>query len=202
MFVSLRRFEPEDLAYLKVWRRNIDSDRYMASLKPLRFAENGFGGWGRAYVWFVIVAGGTDVGAVWIDRRRRHPHQGVLGIVIGHTERLGRGIGRQAVMQALFRARGILGIHSVRLTVRQSNARAVRCYLKCGFSVTGKGIKPMEDGDKVPFYRMERRMVDIPGGVSRAVGNSSHPLFTSCAGGCPCSGRLCRTTFRSGSDVN
>jgi len=199
--VTLRRFGPADLDYLQTWRRNIDSDRYMASLKPLRFSESGFGGWGRSYVWFVIVAGGTDVGAVWIDRRRNHPGQGVLGIVIGHTERLGRGIGRQAIMQALFRARGILGFDSVRLTVRQSNNRAVHCYRRCGFRVTGSGIKPMEDGDKVPFYRMERRMLDIPGGASRVVGIGSHPVFTSCAGGCPCAGRLC---LRSGSvpDVN
>lgn len=201
MAVTLRRFGPADLDYLQTWRRNIDSDRYMASLKPLRFSESGFGGWGRSYVWFVIVAGGRDVGAVWIDRRRRHPGQGVLGIVIGHTERLGRGIGRQAILQALFRARGILDFDLVRLTVRQSNTRAVRCYRRCGFRVTGRGIKPMEDGDKVPFYRMERRMLDIPGGASRVVGIGSHPVFTSCAGGCPCAGRLC---LRSGSvpDVN
>lgn len=201
MAVTLRRFGPADLDYLQTWRRNIDSDRYMASLKPLRFAESGFGGWGRSYVWFVIVTGGIDVGAVWIDRRRRHPGQGVLGIVIGHIERLGRGIGRQAIMQALFRARGILGFDSVRLTVRQSNTRAVRCYRRCGFEITGRGIKPMEDGDKVPFYRMERRMLDIPGGASRVVGIGSHPVFTSCAGGCPCAGRFCLRSG-SGSDVN
>lgn len=165
MKVALRRFLAEDLPALDSWRSDIDSDRYMERLSPASFDSSGFEGWGLDYVWYMISVDGTDVGGIWFDSKRTNRSIAVMGIVIGRTDSLGRGIGRIAISQAIPAARKILGFDTVRLHVRQTNSRAMACYRKCGFVVTGEGAKLLEDRGKVPFFRMEL----YPGRVAAAV---------------------------------
>jgi len=155
MRTSLRRFEESDLPSLERWRAEIDSDRYMERLSPVSFDSSGFEGWGLDYVWYAIEVDGSTVGGIWFDIKRNDRSIGVMGIVIGRAESLGRGIGRRAIAKAIPAARRILGFDTVRLHVRRTNPRAISCYLGCGFVVTGEGSKLLEDRGKVPFYRME-----------------------------------------------
>lgn len=155
MELTLRRFTESDLHHLPSWSEEIGSDQYMERLRPVSFDSSGFEGWGRDYAWYVICADGQDIGCVWIESRRTNGAIGILGIMIGRGEFLGRGLGRAAIEAAIPAARELLGFDVVRLHVRQSNLRAIACYGKCGFVVTGEGAKPYEDGDKIPFYRME-----------------------------------------------
>jgi RimJ/RimL family protein N-acetyltransferase len=171
MELTLRRFTEDDLQYLPSWREEIGSDRYMERLRPVSFDSSGFEGWGRDYVWSVICADGRDVGCIWIESRRNNSSIGILGIIIGRSGFLGRGLGRAAIEAAIPAAREMLGFDVVRLHVRRSNLRAIACYGKCGFVVTGEGAKPYEDGDKVPFYRMELFLGPCEtGGGSRRTG--------------------------------
>jgi RimJ/RimL family protein N-acetyltransferase len=57
-----------------------------------------------------------------------------LQIRIGIASHHGRGAGRQAVRALLDVAFGELGLREVRLHVFESNLRAIRCYLACGFA--------------------------------------------------------------------
>lgn len=42
----------------------------------------------------------------------------------------------------------------VRLNVRKSNLRAIRCYEKCGFRIGGEGQKKTKDGTINEYYQM------------------------------------------------
>lgn len=156
MRVTLRRFTAGDLPGLDRWRAEIDSDRFMERLSPVGFDSTGFEGWGLDYAWYVIEVDGTPVGGIWFDIKRTNKTIGVMGIVIGRVDSLGRGIGRRAIALAVPMARRVLGFDTVRLHVRKSNARAISCYRNCGFVATGEGAKLLEDRGKVPFFRMEK----------------------------------------------
>lgn len=155
MHVALRKFVEADLPSLDLWREGISADRYMEKLAPTAFESAGLAGWGTEFVWYVISADGLDVGCVWIESKKNQRNVGILGIVIGRPDFLGRGVGRDAVRKAVIQGRLFLGYDIVRLHVRQLNERAIACYANCGFVVTGEGTRAHEALGKVPFYRME-----------------------------------------------
>lgn len=166
MFLSLRKFVEADLPALDEWRREISAEQYMEKLAPMAFETSGFEGWGIDYAWFVIQVDGADVGCVWIENKKNQSNIGILGIIIGRLDSLGKGIGRRAIRMAIEQARPLLGFDIVRLHVRQSNARALACYTNCGFVVTGEGSKAHEALGKLPFYRMELFLDMVPAAKS------------------------------------
>lgn len=62
---------------------------------------------------------------------------GKIGIFIGEHEFLGKGFGADAIKTMLEFCFNSLNLHSVRLSVFEDNERAVSCYTKCGFTITG-----------------------------------------------------------------
>ena len=156
MILHLRRFEESDFTQLGNWARAVSADNYMQKVTPLNVESiDDLDNWGINYVWFAIVVDDTAIGGVWIDKRRPNDTLGILGILIGCPEKLGKGIGRQAISMAIAKAQTILGITQVRLTVRKTNERAIKAYRSVGFEVSGKGSTTLETGLVVPFYRME-----------------------------------------------
>jgi RimJ/RimL family protein N-acetyltransferase len=105
--------------------------------------------------WYVIVCNGDDVGSVWLEKENIEENFVQLGIIIGHEDLFGKGIGRKAI--GLVMQESKLFIHSpkVRLNVRQSNIRAQACYSSCGFRVVRKGIKTNSHGERIEFLTME-----------------------------------------------
>jgi len=156
MNLSLRRFEENDLPQLQGWSNAVGSYRYMQKVTPLNFEKpEDLHRWGIDYVWYAIILNDEAIGGVWVDRRRPGDETGILGIIIGRPDILGRGIGRRVIVMAIDRAVDILGLTRIRLTVRQANERAVRSYRSVGFTVSGEGSTVLPDGSSVPFYRME-----------------------------------------------
>ncbi len=156
MNLRLRRFEKSDFAKLNNWVQAVSADNYMQKVTPLNVESvEDLDYWGINYVWFAITVNEVAIGGVWIDKRRPNDTLGILGILIGSPEKLGKGIGRQAISLAIAEAQQILGITQVRLTVRKTNQRAIRAYRSVGFEVSGKGTTTLETGLVVPFYRME-----------------------------------------------
>lgn len=103
-----------------------------------------------------------DVAAAWLERLSRHPHAWIIEVdsrllgevrldnVDRHDRRaslaiglfdpaqLGRGLGSEAVRLVLAYAFGELALHRVSARVLADNARAIRCYEKCGFTIEGR----------------------------------------------------------------
>jgi RimJ/RimL family protein N-acetyltransferase len=69
-----------------------------------------------------------------IDRVSRNAE---LQIRIGETDRQGRGVGTHAVRELVRFGFDELKLHRIYLQVFQSNVRAQRTYIKCGFSIEG-----------------------------------------------------------------
>lgn len=162
MELSLRKFEKNDLTQLDSWSSAVCAGRYMQKVTPLNYEKpEDLKTWGTDYVWYAILIDNQAVGGVWVDRRRPGDSIGILGIILGRPDVLGRGIGRRAIGIAVDRAVDVLGITSVRLTVRQSNERAVRAYRSAGFTVMGEGRALLSDGSFVPFYRMGMEIADM-----------------------------------------
>ena len=156
MSLSLRRFEENDLLQLDSWSHAVGSFKYMQKVTPLNYSSpSDLKNWGKDFVWFAIIMDDEAIGGVWVDRRRPGDTLGILGIIIGRPDSLGKGIGRRAISMAIQEAAHILRITMVRLTVRKANERAIRAYRSVGFEVTGEGSTNLADGTSVPFYRME-----------------------------------------------
>lgn len=156
MNLVLRRFEENDLAYLDGWSHAVGAYRYMQKVTPLNYSTpEDLKKWGKDFVWFAITIDHEAIGGVWVDRRRPGDSLGILGIIIGRPDILGKGIGRRAISMAIHEAIGILGVTRIRLTVRKENVRAIRAYRSVGFEVSGQGTTTLEDGTSVHFYRME-----------------------------------------------
>jgi len=77
---------------------------------------------------------------------------GQIGIRIGDKEYWGKGYGTDAVSALVNCCLTTLGIRHIWLKVLPTNARAIRCYEKCGFTKCGKVVY-----DGIEFVMMERR---------------------------------------------
>lgn len=157
MAVSLRQFEPEDLAVYERWRAEINAGQYMSRFWPRTFEGQEVERPGL-YAWYVIVFDGVDVGTVWLEKDRPRDTVATLGILIGRRERLGTGIGREAIRLAIAQARERLGFDTVRLNVRETNGRAIACYRRCGFEVIRRGRKLNPQGEEIAFFEMRLRL--------------------------------------------
>ncbi len=161
MNLVLRRFEEKDLTLLDSWSHAVGAHKYMQKVTPLNYsAPEDLNKWGENFVWFAITLNETAIGGVWVDRRRPGDTLGILGIIIGKPDILGKGIGRRSISIAIQEAVRILGITRVRLTVRKANERAIRAYRSTGFEVSGQGTTTLEDGTSIPFYRMESDVIE------------------------------------------
>jgi len=161
MNLVLRRFEEKDLTLLDPWSHAVGAHKCMQKVTPLNYSAPGdLNKWGENFVWFAITIDETAIGGVWVDRRRPGDTLGILGIIIGRPDILGKGIGRRSISIAMQEAVRILGINRVRLTVRKANERAIRAYRSTGFEVSGQGTATLEDGTSIPFYRMESDILE------------------------------------------
>jgi RimJ/RimL family protein N-acetyltransferase len=155
MEVQLRPFANADLEAHRRWILTIDLDKFMSRSAPRGF-EGTVDQAGPDYRWFVIVAGGRDVGTIWLERETGQTSAVRLGVFLGEESHLGKGIGRKAIDQVIKLCRGWFGFTRVRLAVRLNNARAIACYMACGFRQIGRGTNTDGRGDVISFITMER----------------------------------------------
>jgi ribosomal protein S18 acetylase RimI-like enzyme len=74
------------------------------------------------------------------------PDEAVLGILLGDQSIFGRGIGRRAIELAMEQLKCVVAVARITLNVRTSNARAISCYLRCGFKTIRTSEKQLADG--------------------------------------------------------
>lgn len=78
------------------------------------------------------------IGEVRLDNVNLQDRRASFAIGILDPLKLGRGVGTEAAILALRHAFNDIGLHRVSLRVLASNARAIRSYEKCGFSIEGR----------------------------------------------------------------
>ena len=150
MDVSLRPVSPADLPTIGRWAGLMAA--YLTRTRPYDEGADHHDP-GAGLFWYVIAGAGVDVGTVWIELLPAGS-EAVLGIFLGDPSWFGRGIGTAAVGLAVAEFRRANQHVPIVLRVRRSNARAIACYRRAGFTVTGGGSKPLPSGEVVPYYRM------------------------------------------------
>lgn len=83
------------------------------------------------------------IGSVGFDNIKDVSRSAVLGIFIGNDKYRSNGYGAEAIKLLLEYGFKYLNLHSVKLTVLDVNARAYKCYIKCGFKETGRDREAM-----------------------------------------------------------
>ena len=161
--VALRPVEPGDLPAIDRWAGAMGE--WMSRTRPHDPAADRHDPLAGLF-WYVITCDGVDAGTVWIELAGDGA-EAVLGVFLAGPDWFGRGVGTAAVELALAEFRRAHATVAVSLHVRRANARAVACYLRAGFVVTGEGEKRLPSGETVPHYRMVIRGgrdpdVDLP----------------------------------------
>ncbi len=155
MELFLRPFTPGDMETCHQWAEAIAFQQYQSRYTPRSF-NAGDGSFNAALCsWYIIVVDEEDVGTVWLEKETSDEEVAVLGIMISRPDRFGKGIGRQAIRQAIRKTRDRLVFRSVELHVRTENTRAITCYQHCGFVMVREGIKTGKNGCLIPFLTMK-----------------------------------------------
>ena len=146
MSVSLRPLEERDLRRIYDWQR--DSALYDHLVGDRREVD-----WDEARAWmvqhwlpqgvdrrFALCVGddGEMVGCVYLLAVPDVPGEREFHIFIGDMRHRGRGIGKQALAEALRIAFDDPDVSAVRLEVLETNAAAHRLYSAAGFAETGR----------------------------------------------------------------
>jgi RimJ/RimL family protein N-acetyltransferase len=150
--ISLRPRGPRD-AFELDWSGDAEAERFGRELEGSPWSQM----WDRRRRQaFWVCLGDEVIGEADLFDIRRGDRTAELRIGIAPTALLGKGYGRRAVQLALTYARDHLQLSSVYLRVRESNARAVRCYLASGFRRHGR-LQGMRFPD--PILLMHRELV-------------------------------------------
>lgn len=145
--VMLRDYRKEDLPAIRSWVNDSEITKYLSNVflyphtqtQTENFLNSNLEGRGD-YKGFIIAHKDTQeyIGQLdlikidWINRK------GLIGIVIGNKESLGKGYGTEALRLVLDLAFNKLNLHKMELEVRAFNERAIKCYKKCGFIEEGR----------------------------------------------------------------
>ncbi len=93
MLITISELTPDDLALIPIWAANIRAEQFTSRLYPKPFRpENPQLPDPGALAWFAILADGQPVGHIWLEREISEIGVATLGILIGKTELLGKGI--------------------------------------------------------------------------------------------------------------
>jgi RimJ/RimL family protein N-acetyltransferase len=139
--VSLRPLRNDDLAHRVEWLDDSETMFLFTGIRPGRgYKMSDAERWRKsveadplAKVWAVETKDGFHIGDVDLHDIDRSNHSARLTILIGDEGSRNQGYGTDAVRTILRHAFTSLGLASVSLRVCDFNARAVRCYEKCGF---------------------------------------------------------------------
>jgi len=139
---KLRAIEREDLPTFVRWFNDPEVRQYLAMYMPMSMAEEEK--WferqlddQNSRIFAIETEDGVHIGNIGLHNFDWKNRRAVLGIVIGEKEYWGQGYGSDAIRTLLSFALGEMNLHRVQLEVHDFNARAIRCYEKCGFKLEG-----------------------------------------------------------------
>jgi len=140
--VRLRAIERADLPTFVRWFNDPQVREYLALYMPMSLAEEER--WFERHledkdnmIFAVETLDGTHIGNVGLHRFEWKDRGVELGIVLGEKAYWNKGYGTDAIRTLLGFAFRELNLNRVFLRVRADNARAIRCYSKCGFQHEG-----------------------------------------------------------------
>ncbi len=142
--VRLRAPEKRDLPLFVRWLNDPEVKRYLTRYWPLslaeeeRWFENLLTRKDSDRVLVIETEEGKPIGNIGLHNIDWKNRKAVLGIFIGEKDYWNKGYGTDAIKTLLRFAFEELNLNRVELRVFEFNARAIRCYEKCGFVLEGR----------------------------------------------------------------
>lgn len=124
----------DNLSYYRKYEEyfKIDLYKYQSRIYPSDDAQ---------YLrWYHIKNDTNYIGAIWLEKSESEDFA-VLGIFIINDEFRNKGIGTEAIKQIIENDLKHLHTNKVLLRVRSENERAIKCYIKAGFTEYQRYVK-------------------------------------------------------------
>lgn len=140
--VRLRPVQESDLPRFVEWLADREVTRWLAAMGEPPTLDDEYEWYeGRrsdpeSVIWSIETLDGRLLGNVEL-RLTARANRAEMGIAIQNRTQWGQGYGTDAVRMVLAHAFGELKLNRVELTTDELNARAIRCYEKCGFAREG-----------------------------------------------------------------
>lgn len=139
--VDLRAMEMGDLERNHAWINDREVTRYISRRYEMSLAAEE--AWmreqagqpmsfGRTF-FAIVTKGGRHIGNTNFFNASPEDRSAELGIMIGDKAHWSQGYGTDAMLTLLGFGFGEMNLHRISLNVFAQNARALRCYEKCGF---------------------------------------------------------------------
>lgn len=109
-----------------------DLKQYQSRIYPTESAE--------VLRWYHIKTGGKYIGAVWLEKNTDEDFA-VLGIFVAYELYRNKSIGKAAIERIIKTDLQHLQTNKVLLRVREENERAIKCYIKAGFTESQRYVK-------------------------------------------------------------
>lgn len=126
MFV-LEQVSNENLSYYSGYEEAFDSDlkQYQSRIYPTKDAQ---------YLrWYHIKVDDKYIGAIWLEKSLIDDFA-ILGIFIVDENFRNKGIGTKTVEEIIKNDLPYMHTNKILLCVREENERAIKCYIKVGFT--------------------------------------------------------------------
>ncbi len=108
-------------------------------------------------IWNVVTYENTYIGHVWIEKYSKVIKGHKLGIVLWEDSKRGQGIGFRTISKIIDNYIDAGFVKPIFLNVRENNERAIRCYIKVGFTVLKKSEKKVGN-QNISFLQMIYRI--------------------------------------------
>ncbi|HEY3297293.1 MAG TPA: GNAT family N-acetyltransferase [Armatimonadota bacterium] len=140
--VNLRPLKADDLQRRAEWLNDLETVRFFTGCLPTRaYDMNDAQRWQQnlendvtALVWAIETKDRRHIGDIDLHSIDRYYKSAKLTIMIGDKTSWNQGFGTDAIVAMLDHAFSELRMLNIDLRVFDFNARALRCYEKCGFA--------------------------------------------------------------------
>lgn len=124
----------ENMSYYSEYDKVFETDlkQYQSRIYPTESAE--------VLRWYHIKTGGKYIGAVWLEKNTDEDFA-VLGIFVADELYRNKSIGKAAIERIIKTDLQHLQTNKVLLRVREENERAIKCYIKAGFTESQRYVK-------------------------------------------------------------
>jgi RimJ/RimL family protein N-acetyltransferase len=136
--VRLRPVQESDLPHFVDWLADREVTRWLAAMDSAPTLDDEYEWYERrrsdpdGLMWSIETLDGRLLGNVEL-RVTQRASRAEMGIAIQDKSEWSHGYGTDAVRLVLSQAFGEMELNRVELTTDEQNARAIRCYEKCGF---------------------------------------------------------------------
>lgn len=143
--IKLREIEKKDLTLINQWRNDQEVISYLGSnfifISPVvdeKWYEGYLSNRDKAVRLAIIdLATGLHIGNVNLTSIHQVNRTAEFSIFLGNKQYFSKGYGFEATMMVLRHGFKDLNLNRIHLTVLQNNARAIKTYLKAGFTQEG-----------------------------------------------------------------